>query len=153
MATEDDVLDLIDLLASSGLDFTPKQDRLEKMVEVWAQAFSDIPGDILRQAAADYLKTEIKWPAPAKLRQLAEKVKARNGQSTAGGQFVKLNQPRTPFKGVYRPGVNAWQPVYRSDTPQPVTCADDPEMEPPEHPEFASWVEAQEWQEEQGEPV
>jgi hypothetical protein len=153
MATEDDVMSLIDLLADSGLDFTPKPEKLAKMVEVWAQAFNDIPGDILRQAAGDYLKTESKWPSPAKLRAVAEKVKSRNGQSIAGGQFVKLDQPRTPFRGVYRPGENAWLPVFRSDHPLPVTSADDPEMEPPEHPEFASWVEAQAWQEEQGEPV
>jgi hypothetical protein len=166
MATEDDVIDLIELLMNSGLDYTPSNPKKQEiMVEVWAQAFNDIPGDILRQAAGDYLKTESKWPSPAKLRQVAEKVKARNGQSIAGGQFKQINQPRTPFKGAFR--VAGWTnpdakaafragvfvPVYRSENPQPVIGADDPEMEPPEHPDFANWVEAQAWQEEQGEPV
>jgi hypothetical protein len=153
MASVSEVFEIIDLLSICGLEYTPNAQKLERMTDAWVIAFADIPGDILHQAAIDYMAIEPAWPSPAKLRQVAEKVKSRNGQSIAGGQFVKLDQPRIPFKGVYRPGVSAWLPVFRSDHPQPVTSEADPEMEPPEHPEFANWVEAQAWQEEQGEPV
>jgi hypothetical protein len=152
MATIDDVRGVIKLLIDAQLNYPPKDERIGSMAVVWVRLLGDIPGDVLEQAALDHIATAADFPKLSEIRALSEKVKARNGQSTAGGQFVKLDQPRAPFKGVYRTGSGTWEPVYRSEVPAREIPAD-PDIQPPDHPEFHSWQEAQAWQEAQRIPV
>lgn len=80
------VVEMLSTLLDAGLDFTPK--KFDNLTDVWVKVFSDVPDDIFTQAVADYLMIETKWPAPAKIRAVAEKVKAHNGQSVAPSAFV-----------------------------------------------------------------
>lgn len=148
MAKPNEVLECLDLLFDSGLDYTPK--HAGKIADAWVQVFADIPGPVFRQAVSDYLKLESKWPAPAKLRELAEKVKANNARTTAGGQFADPSRLRAPLKGIARVTADGWMAVFAEDLhPEQAPELDD--IEPPAHPEFTSWAEAQAWQEAQRE--
>jgi hypothetical protein len=85
MATPSEIIDGLGLLIDSGLDYAPK--NADRLTDAWVQVFSDVPGAIFKRAISDWLRLESKWPAPAKLRDLAEKVKIHNAQSVAGDEF------------------------------------------------------------------
>lgn len=124
MATPIEVIDCIDLLSKSGLDYTPQD--TDRLTDVWVQIFNDVPGETLIQAVGDYLRTETKWPAPARIRNLAANVKSRNGKSAVGNhfegpsvvsQFHDYNKgeavevvDRQPFMVVTPDGWRSWQP-------------------------------------------
>ena len=146
MAKPIEIIDGLKLLAAAGLDYAPRD--ITRLSDVWVRIFGDIPGAIFNQAITDYLRTETRWPAPAKIRAMAEKVKANNGRSTSGGQFVDPSRQRAPYAGIARIGEDGhWYAVYREELSGHERAADLPDDEPPPHPEFASWEEAQAWRE------
>lgn len=120
MANSVEVIEMIKSLADAGLDFTPQADRIEKMAGLWAGIFSDIPGEILTIAARDYLMTETTWPAPAKLRKLAETVKAHNGTSAAPNRFKDDNAAAGCLPDfIARAGADRWHSIRPNETPRP----------------------------------
>ena len=85
MATPSEVIVMLETLSNSGLDFTPTDSS--NLIDIWVRIFADVPGPIFQVAVSDYLLTETRWPAPAKIRQLAERVKQHNGVSAAPSSF------------------------------------------------------------------
>lgn len=128
MAKRETILEMLELLFGSGLDYTPKPNN--QLPAAWAAVFADISDQAFTQAVHDYLKSETRWPAPARLRELAERIQHNHGRSVFAdpsrermgklryldGEEVEIVYP-TGYTGVIRVTSTGWENVTREVRP------------------------------------
>lgn len=131
-------------LAGARLRNSPARDEVPQVLKTWLRVFESTPGPVLQQAADDYVTDHEFWPTPAEFRKIITRIESHHGGSIYGDP----SRLRTPLKGVARVTRGGWTAVYAEElAPQPVAALAD--IEPPPHPDFASWTDAQAWQEDQ----
>lgn len=109
MATREEIIRSFRLLAGAGLEFAPRQDEIDNRLNSWCELLTDIPGPILIQSARDLAATSQRFPSVAQVRKTAERVKANNGRSTAGGQFTDPSRERA--LRAWRVTPDGWKPL------------------------------------------
>lgn len=158
MATKAEVAEAVTALVGAGLSFAPKRDDLPTAVNAWARALRNVPNDLLQTAVDDWIMEHAEFPKPAQIIDLAQKVKANNGQSIGGGWFKPdrpyENQDPTIIPGAYRRTPHGWQNMRVGEgTPIDWAALEKESAEidaahPPTLPlEFPNWEAAAAWME------
>lgn len=83
MTTPKTVIKALKMLKSSALDYAPR-DGIEDLIDTWINVFRDVPDDVFETAISDYLRSESRWPAPARIMTLAKRIDLRGGHSAVG---------------------------------------------------------------------
>lgn len=109
MTTPQTVIKTLKMLKSSALDYAPR-DGIDDLIDTWVGVFADVPDDLFTQAVKDYLRTESRWPAPARIIALAQKVRSNNGQSTTAAKFAPGSVSGREVPGVCIVSDGEWMP-------------------------------------------
>jgi len=142
MANENEITQTLMVLAGATLRNQPTKEQVPQVVATWSKVFAKYPAPVLAQAAADYVEAESFWPTPAAFKKIVDKVDYNHGRSLSDDP----SRQRAPYKGVARITAEGWTAIYPEELhPEPIEKFE--YFEPPAHPEFTSWEEAQAWQE------
>lgn len=150
MATQNEIIAALKILSGARLRNAPDKDAAPVVVDTWKSVMADVPGNLLIQAVNDIVINAEFWPTIKQVRDAAYQVRAHNGTSAAVNHFSDPSNKRAPLKGIARVTAEGWLAVFAEDL-HPIQEPELEDIEPPAHPEFTSWAEAQAWQEAQRE--
>jgi hypothetical protein len=176
-ATKEQILKAFMLLLGAGLDYPPRPEEVATRIDAWTEMLAEHDGAAVIQAAKDYIKGGEKFPSIPRMIEQVKKVEYNHGRSVYENpsreratpiwvqqEFDRLKKSighlcTKKFEDWdeddyyhYERAISArhgsaeetqyWENLYGA-------AYHIPHMDTPPHPEFASWVEAMEWQEKQ----